>query len=144
MERIKKRLIKELNYEDVTCYEMDYDNNIVNVFYKDRCFISFNIPNYYPFRPIENFMVNNKPVHYYKLGNRHNVRKYFDIQCICCKSLLCYENWKLTKTVKDILDEYDNFKDILNASVLFYYIERKKNLPLDILYVIASYFKKMH
>ena len=144
MERIKKRLIKELNYEDVTCYDMDYDNNIVNVFYKDRCFISFKIPNYYPFRPIENLMVNNKPVHYYKLGNRHNVRKYFDIQCICCKSLLCYENWKLTNTIKDILDEYDNFKDILNASVLFYYIERKKNLPLDILYVIASYFKKMH
>ena len=67
------------------------------------------------------------------------IRKYFNIQCICCESIACAYNWKALTRLEDILDEYMKYKTIINASILFYYMERSHQLPSEIIDIIARY-----
>jgi|UniRef100_A0A6C0C3M7 hypothetical protein len=47
--------------------------------------------------------------------------------CICCNSLLCGNNWNVTCTIKNLLDEFNNFKDIYKRSVEIYWSSRISN-----------------
>jgi hypothetical protein len=135
-----KRLNNEFKKSKKLSYsEYDDKNKEVSFIYNDEIVVSMTIPNAYPFYPPKNLHVNYQPIVYFKLGNRRMIRKYFNIQCICCESIACAYNWKALKSLEDIVDEYMNYKTIINASILFYYMERSHQLPSEIIDIIARY-----
>ena len=138
MNNIKKRI----NYEYKQSLHMSdlyiYENN-VSFIYKDRYIFSFLIPNSYPFYPPKNITVNFKNLLYHELGNKSVIRKYFNISCLCCKSISCANNWLPTTTLEKIAVEYELFKDIINCSMVIPKLE--KMLPFDITKQIVTYIK---
>ena len=104
-------MLKRLNNEfkkskKLSHYSYDSENKEVSFVYNDERMISMNIPNAYPFYPPKNLQVNYQPIIYFHLGNREMIRKYLDIQCICCESIMCAYNWKALTRLEDIVDEY--------------------------------------
>lgn len=138
MERIRKRLLKEINStNDITNFEQ-FENNISFV-YKDQYLFSLTIPIGYPFYPPKNIYVNYIKVQYFDRGNMEIIRKYFKIKCLCCTSITCGNNWLPTHSLIKIAKEYDRYKGIINGSIVLRHIESK--LPQDVLYHIVNYLK---
>lgn len=138
-----KRITKEIkNSNELIDVEFDdITRKLSFVHSKNYDYISFHIPLNYPFYPPKNFKINYKNVVYHKMGNSAMIYKYFKIDCICCYTVLCADNWNPSITIIKVLKEYELLKTIINASVLFYYIEKKNILNNDVLKVISSFIK---
>ena len=135
-----KRLNNELKKsKKLSQYSYDSDNNEINFVYNDERIVSMTIPNTYPFYPPKNLHVNYQPIVYFKMGNREMIRKYFNIQCICCQSIMCAYNWKALTQLEDIMEEYIKYKAVINASLVFAYMEKKSSIPLEMITHIASF-----
>lgn len=100
---------------------------------------TMDFPDSYPFHPPKNLIVDNERIIYSKIGNNSMIYKFFNIKCMCCKSLLCSYNWNPSKTVEDIIKEYYKFKEISNSIHLFEFLINKKSIPEDIIKNIAGY-----
>ena len=111
------------------------------VYGKNNNYVSMLIPPNYPFYPPKSFKVNYRSIIYHKFGNKENIYKYFKINCLCCYSALCCSNWSPGVTIKKIMNQYELFRDIINCSVLFFYLDRKNKLNNDVLNLIATYIK---
>ena len=140
-------MLKRLNNEfkkskKLSHYSYDHENKELSFVYNDERMISMNIPNAYPFYPPKNLHVNYQPVVYFKLGNREMIRKYFDIQCICCESIMCAYNWKALTHLEDIVDEYIKYRAVINASLLFGHMERKNTVPIEMIRHIATFISR--
>ena len=135
-----KRLNNELTKsEKLSNCSYNPENKEVSFIYKDERMVSMTIPNGYPFYPPKRMHVNYQPVVYHYLGNRSMIRKYFNIQCICCESITCPNNWKPMLNMENIIDEYNTYKPIINASIVFGHMERKNQLPIELIEYIARY-----
>lgn len=140
-------MLKRLNNEfkkskKLSHYSYDSENKEVSFVYNDERMISMNIPNAYPFYPPKNLQVNYQPIVYFQLGNREMIRKYFDIQCICCESIMCGYNWKVLTQLEDIVDEYIKYRAVINASLLFGHMERKHTVPIEMIRHIATFISR--
>ena len=140
-------MLKRLNNEfqkskKLSQYSYDSDNNELSFVYNDERMISMTIPNTYPFYPPKNLHVNYQPIVYFKLGNREMIRKYFNIQCICCESIMCAYNWKALTRLEDIIDEYIKYRAVINASLLFGHMERKNTVPIEMIRHIATFISR--
>jgi hypothetical protein len=40
-----------------------------------------------------------------------NLKKYTGIQCFCCETILCSNNWGPQFTIKNILDDINKYRD---------------------------------
>ena len=108
-----RRLLKEkelllLQYptSNLTLYD---DSAIIEIII-NRITVRLKFPREYPFKlPICN-LNNTSYLHYLK--NKSNI-------CLCCSSLLCNYNWKVSMTSCDILNEISkNIRDKQNSSYL--------------------------
>ena len=63
---------------------------------------------HFPFRPPKNLMVNNIKVEYFRLpiNIKKKLYKFFKIYCLCCSSILCENNWKISYNFLKIVNEY--------------------------------------
>lgn len=143
MSRYITRIKKELDSsKNITCYDIEEHLKgeiSVNVCYKNRCTINIVLSKSYPFYPPKEVSVNFKKVTYHMLGNNDIIRRYFDKRCLCCTSIMCGNNWNPIVKLTEICDEYDKFKDIINASNVIKFVEKKELLNEDVLSIIVSY-----
>lgn len=81
---------------------------------QDNKFYSFEIPNFYPFKPPK-LSINHKSIEFYhKIMSenfRDSLKKYVGIECFCCQTILCPYNWGPSYTMKDVLLDVKNFQD---------------------------------
>ena len=130
----------------------EYINN--NIDYK--YFISLNLNNRdlkiiledrYPFTP-PIFLINGK-LYNNMLSIQDNFikdeLKKSDIDCLCCKSKLCYRNWSPAYKLVDIIDEYMENRNIIRKIIYRKYLLliNKSNdniFPQEIIEVISHYF----
>ena len=77
--------------------------------------IEIRCDNFYPFRPPYEIKINNKEYVGYVEMSKECKNFYFDrygIQCLCCSSVICQNNWNVHSTLHDIVDEYIKLKKI--------------------------------
>ena len=136
---VKNRLNKEyINYSYFP------DTNTIR-FVKNNNLYSINIDNF-PFRPPKNLMVNNVKIEYFKLpmNIKKNLFKFFNIYCLCCSSILCQNNWKITYNFLKIVNEYEFNVQLINYIKNYEIIKKSdlyKRIPNEIDFVIMDYLK---
>ena len=118
-QRIKRELedlIKNNTYDfELTCliaptnYTLAIYNRSINTKFE------FTICNTYPFTPPK-LVINGKPYESYLYIQSElfgqGLKKYKNKTCFCCESILCPENWVITRTLKYIMDEFIYYKNI--------------------------------
>ena len=130
----------------------EYRNN--NIDYK--YFISLNLDNIdlkiiledkYPFTPpilYINEKLYNNMLSLQDIFIKGELRK-MDIECLCCKSKLCYNNWSPSYKLVEIIDEYMENRNIIIKIIYRKYLLliNKSNdniFPQEIIEVISQYF----
>lgn len=128
----KRRIVNELvefikkgAYIDAT-YNEDNKNNVnsiitINIMFQYNHF-SFDITNRYPFIPPKNFRCNY--INYKNLlrisspKTLEELKKYKGINCLCCHTIACGDNWGPSIRMIDFINEYNKIKqyrrDIIN------------------------------
>lgn len=132
MSLIYKRLLNEYNKINNINKSISYKLHTLNT--KEmmfRCDINLNYNNltyelkiyynrFYPFQPPSKLEINNIDLFtiYKKIINKNT--ELLNNSCLCCKSLLCNSNWKISNNINDILEEV---KKVIDYNEL--YIKRK-------------------
>lgn len=118
----KYRLLKELTMlskiSDLHINVIDENTINITIIISDTMISSFNIviDKFYPFScPEVLYFLNNETEtsspNYIKLLALLNCNNFkiklhnSDLECICCSTLICKDNWHPKKTLKDIIDE---------------------------------------
>ena len=98
---------------------------------KDNKYYEFIISETYPFKPPK-LRINNKLIDFYNCINSNEIRLYFKkytgIECFCCESLLCCNNWSPVLTFKHIIDDINRFRKAIskiNICIILDIIKRK-------------------
>jgi ubiquitin-protein ligase len=132
-----KREIEQLISSDICIEEQTeiqrVDNEfIVNIknLIDDKNF-EFTMSNYHPFKPPKLF-INNKLVSFHhKFASeefRNSLLKYTGIECFCCETILCGNNWSPQFTLKDIIcdiNKYINARHQVVIRIIVDVIKRK-------------------
>tara|TARA_B100001094_G_C18148411_1_gene782198 strand:+ start:1429 stop:1899 length:471 start_codon:yes stop_codon:yes gene_type:complete len=111
---------KDINFN----YKIIVLNNEKNLYKSEIIFINnskkYTVNIYYdrsyPFKPPSKIQINGININnYYK----NIMEKNNDIldKCLCCESLLCFNNWHVNKTIKDIMIEIIKIIDYSNLKV---------------------------
>ena len=89
-------------------YFIEFKNLLDNKYYK------FIVCNNYPFKPPKIF-INNKSISFYhqikNLEFNRSLKKYTGIECFCCETILCSNNWGPVFTFTSVLDDINRYKD---------------------------------
>jgi ubiquitin-protein ligase len=130
-----KRLIKELENSNFR-FKLIVDNyniiilklNIVLDNYKFNLDIYY--PDDYPFRPPNNYLINDIPcIKYFKKINK-NLTNYIN-DCICCNSHTCSYNWTPSLKYTHIIDESIQIIKKNRIIVYFKYLSKIINKYTD-------------
>lgn len=120
---IKKRIKREIeqlvvsnicNLDDVSIVMNNGDYETKVILQLNSKIYEFYIHNYYPFRPPKLYINNIKYLSHHSVLSekfRNDLRKYAGIDCFCCETMLCSDNWSPKLTIKDILEEYHRYKN---------------------------------
>ena len=144
--RFTKRLIKEKhelyskynNCELESCYEYNQYNQLKVII--NNINFTAKLPSNYPFRAPSLF-INDKP--YLKMI-RFKTKKLKNkkIDCLCCKSLTCTNNWSPSKKVNDVIEEFFDNKKIIKKIVSKWFLTEiciKYNIALELEYYIGDF-----
>jgi ubiquitin-protein ligase len=146
---LKKRLKSEIEFliEEKICLENtvhinqvsdkpeEYIINFKNI--KDYNNYKFVLSHNYPFHPPKLY-INEKFVSFnHKIINKSfnkSLKKYTGIECFCCETILCSNNWKPVITFDKIIDDINNYKDARRQVIhrLLIDIIKRKYLIYDI------------
>jgi ubiquitin-protein ligase len=95
-----------------------YDIEIRNI--KDNNHYCFTISNNYPFRPPK-LRINYKPIGFYHMTNnnkfRSNLKKYTGIDCFCCETILCANNWSPGLTFKNVINDVNKLRNAIRQVI---------------------------
>jgi len=144
---INKRIKREMDFlvrenicDDTTISIVKSDDTEFIIKFQDKKsgkIYHFITPNNYPFVPPK-IHINNKPLQFYHHFTNNEFRKslikHTGIDCFCCDSILCKDNWQPNFTFKDILNDIYKFRDAVRVvvyNVIIEVIKRKylKNEP---------------
>ena len=95
-------------YDKEVCDE-EIHNKIINPIYK------FIIKKHYPFTPPDVYYKNQPYENVYKLTSQRQMnylKILTNLECLCCTSILCSNNWNITLNFIDIINEINNYKKI--------------------------------
>lgn len=126
---IKEKL--DTNYSNIKDYVVKFKNLKDNKYYK------FIITSHYPFKPPKLY-INDKSISFYhRITNeifRISLRKYTGIQCFCCETILCSNNWGPQFTINDIIKDINHFTEANRQVVIRVIIDviKRKYLIDDI------------
>lgn len=115
--------IKIGKYNDVNCF-IEFKNLLDNNNYK------FIISDCYPFVPPKVFINKKHILHYYKIINIYFntlLKKYTGMDCFCCKTILCSNNWMPTYNFIHILDEFNEYIDMRHQIIIRIFVDVIKN-----------------
>lgn len=115
--------IKIGKYNDVA-YFVEFKNSSDNNNYK------FIISDCYPFVPPKVFINKKHILHYYKITNIYFntlLKKYTGMDCFCCQTILCYDNWNPTCSFIRILDEFNEYMDMRRQIIIRIFVDVIKN-----------------
>ena len=92
---------------------------LINTYFRDKkCLIHIRLLNEYPFKcPI----VYLNGIHYDRFLKQASIKHNITSMCLCCKSILCPDNWKPGYKLTNVIDE------IFNYSLYYLYF-----LPVDV------------
>jgi len=119
---IKRRLINELvEFVNKGAYiHVEYINTniefvtITIVLKGEDNVYHFDVIPDYPFKPPKRFSINYKNYkHYLKIDSPktlHELKLYNRINCLCCHSISCGNNWSPVLRLKNFINEYKNIK----------------------------------
>lgn len=106
--------IKIDKYNDIG-YSIEFTN------LKDNNYYKFIISNYYPFNAPKLY-INEKPILFYheikNLEFNKLLKKYTGIECFCCQTILCGNNWAPSFTFIHILNDINRYKDARHEIVV--------------------------
>ena len=133
---VKRRLTKELHEVE---YEIDDNERVVNMHYLNKD-IRVLIPPNYPFIPpkiyINDHRLSYNPANFpRRLWNTYCKHH----PCPCCSNRLCANNWSPSRTIVSVMDEYNQFVNVLKTYHNFFIFQHKNSLPDDMLYEIFSF-----
>ena len=113
--RIKKEIEKDWKNNSNNIRFIDFKKNIATFFLyineNYHCTVVFNFKNIdYPFVGPKVFINNYSYLSILKTDTKSFKKNITSVNCcLYCESILCYDNWRATFTMKHILDEiYDN------------------------------------
>ena len=147
--KLSKRHLKEKDdlYNKYNNCVFSCDNYYQNKSYPDKVLIVINnidfvfkLPIHYPFVPPELFIGNSKYLNMLRIKLPELKAKGID--CLCCKSLTCVNNWKPSKRIIDILDEFFNNKKLIKNIIYNRFLKGiciKHNIPLELEYYIGEF-----
>lgn len=123
---LRKRIKRELemlieknmcSIKSIDIKQDDYNTKefilkFVNV--NDKNHYKFVITSNYPFVPPK-LSINEKPISFkHNFVNQlfnESLKKYTGIQCFCCETILCSNNWKPGFTIIHIIDDINKYKN---------------------------------
>ena len=120
----RKRLINESLKDCWTMHGIQYFDTenlifipILNKFTMEYGYLSVKIKECHPWRPPNVFFNGKEVITYYgELSNKLSLFKDFEKitkqKCLCCSSILCNNNWTVSKHIIDIKNEFQNIFDL--------------------------------
>jgi len=145
---IRKRIKKELqdfkqNCSSISVNYSDYKYNnhykvyekpllnitVMDKFYKNKNVYSFMIDEYYPFKPpkIEiNFINYSEFLRTSPLFSKI-LHKIHNINCFCCSSITCLDNWSPSHTINHIILEIRKYKKYKKHLIYKILVDKIKN-----------------
>jgi hypothetical protein len=119
--RLKREFISMYKlYDEILIEESLTSDNVINVIVyelvdnKIVCY-KFLIKNNYPF-VCPTIFLNNRPYKSFLYGKTKyediHLKKFADLNCLCCASLTCLDNWSPRNTLNNIIDEIKYYKKI--------------------------------
>jgi len=100
-------IIKIDKFNDVD-YFIEFKNLFDNKYYK------FIVSNNYPFNPPKIFINGKSIMFFHQVSNvefSRSLKKYTGVECFCCESILCSNNWAPSFTFTSILNDINRYKD---------------------------------
>lgn len=120
---------------------LSHIETVVYFVYKNINIVMFLTP-YYPFNPPEKVLINgidyNGKIDICK-DSKYYFKKYMNIDCMCCDTYLCMNNWSPTVYLIDIVDEYLVRKNIDKTIKTLNMINYSKNIPDEIIKYIRTF-----
>jgi hypothetical protein len=101
---------------------------------------NFKLPTQYPFMAPELYIGNNRYINMLRLKLPELKSK--GIKCLCCKSLTCTNNWKPSKRIIDIIDEFFYNKKLIKNIIDKRFLKSicdKFKIPLELEYYIGNF-----
>ena len=144
---MEKRLNRELktlsHYNDIHIDKDNYNNTILTFdIYK------FILSNSYPFKPPDVFINDKNYRNLLCIKEQHIVNeiKKDNIQCLCCTTVLCQQNWNPVKNILYIMNEYKTNRNIILNIIrkntykkLIELLCIEKNIPIELSTYISNY-----
>ena len=92
----------------------------------DKNLLEIKLSDAYPFHPPKLFINN---MHYRDMLHMQipyiqDKLNKMGIYCLCCKSILCPNFWNPAKKILDILNEFDENKNLLSKIIRAHYVEK--------------------
>jgi hypothetical protein len=128
--RVLKRIKREVdllissnicleNQVEIKSENNEYTVEIKNLIGKKDC--EFKISSYHPFKPPKLF-IDKKVINFHHRSNsetfRNSLIKYSGIECFCCETILCNNNWSPQFTLKDIINDIYKYRDARHQVVI--------------------------
>lgn len=143
--RIKRELesISE-NYKNIKIkQENSNEKNIKINLILENYNILIILNNDYPFYPPQSIKINNLDINCnINLNISLLLKKYFNIFCIKCESLLCENKWNPTYKLLNIIDEQIKYYNYINSILNIIEIQKKIYINDDLLLKIMNYLKE--
>jgi hypothetical protein len=106
--------------DKINIYCSQNNEIIIEILKNDNSYL-LNIPINYPFIP-PTLKINNKPLNsLFKLPSERfslYLKCVSNIECFCCYSYLCKNNWKPTLTIENIINQIEEYKEIKYLIIL--------------------------
>jgi ubiquitin-protein ligase len=141
--RIKREIEQLINLKICLPEQVNIQQNIDQEYIvaiqnlSDNKDYEFKMSNYHPFRPPK-LLINKKLINFThkqcseKFGN--SLIKYTGIECFCCETILCSNNWSPQFTCKDIINDIQKYRDARHQVVIRIIVDviKRKYLVDDI------------
>ena len=140
---LSRAVTNRLNREKLD-FKYNNENNLLEIKHNNYKY-GMSVDNF-PFRPPLNFSVNNKIVNYSEMSKNviSILSDVFNVECLCCISILCPNKWHLSFKFMDIIDEYKKFTGIINSANNYKLLKDKGTLnifPKEIIEEILKFLR---
>lgn len=113
----------------------EYNVIITNLFDKKTC--EFKMSSNHPFKPPKLFIDNRLISFHHKINSenfRNSLIKHTGIDCFCCETILCGNNWSPQFTLKDVICDIYKYRDARHQVIIRIIVDviKRKYLVDDI------------
>lgn len=129
--RIKTEIKRSIdNYDEITCYYLEKKDIQITFKRKNNVYV-FSVPPHYPFAPPKLTINGLDQQSFFNLASIRFTKTLIavsGIDCLCCDSYLCYNNWNAAKTMNQVIEQiekYKTFKYLIFVKILIEKIKEK-------------------